>query len=124
LLFPVGAVSIGTENRGTCASWCRGFAGQHEVKRATPVLETEDGEAAGLVALRNVRTCLPASGNEEPTPAHVLRRSPDDSTVVLSIWQCLGSGYLDPGDVLLAAGVEASLRAACEALLDVRGEPS
>jgi hypothetical protein len=39
---------------------------------------------------------------------------------VLSVWQYLGSGYLDPGDVLLAAGVEASLRAAREALLDLR----
>jgi hypothetical protein len=29
----------------------------------------------------------------------------------------LGSGYLNPGDALLAAGVEASLRAAREALL-------
>jgi len=42
---------------------------------------------------------------------------------VLSIWQYLGSGYLNPGDVLLAAGVEASLRAAREALLDLRGGP-
>jgi hypothetical protein len=39
---------------------------------------------------------------------------------VLSCWEYLGSGYLNPGDVLLAAGVEASLRAAREALLDVR----
>jgi hypothetical protein len=42
------------------------------VKRAAPVLETEDGEAAGLVALRHALTCLPASGNEEPTPVHVV----------------------------------------------------
>jgi hypothetical protein len=41
-------------------------------------------------------------------------------TVVLSVWQYLGSGYLNPGGVLLAAGVEASLRAAREALLDLR----
>jgi hypothetical protein len=32
----------------------------------------------------------------------------------------VGSGYLNAGDVLLAAGVEASLRAAREALLDLR----
>jgi hypothetical protein len=44
----------------------------------------------------------------------------DDSTPVLAFWQYLGSGYLNPGDVLLAAGVEASLRAAREALLDLR----
>jgi hypothetical protein len=32
----------------------------------------------------------------------------------------LGCGYLNPGDVLLAAGGEASLRAGREALLDLR----
>jgi hypothetical protein len=42
---------------------------------------------------------------------------------VLSVWEYLGSGYLNPGDILLAAGVEASLRAAREALLDQRCEP-
>lgn len=47
----------------------------------------------------------------------------DDSTVVLSIWQYLGSGYLNPGDALLVAGVEGSLRAAHEALLDLRRGP-
>jgi hypothetical protein len=36
---------------------------------------------------------------------------------VLSVWQYLASGYLNPGDALLAAGVEASLRAAREGLL-------
>jgi hypothetical protein len=35
----------------------------------------------------------------------------------------VGSGYLNAGDVLLAAGVEASLRAAREALLDLRVRP-
>jgi hypothetical protein len=47
----------------------------------------------------------------------------EDSTAVLSCWEYLGSGYLNPGDVLLAAGVEASLRAAREALLDARRGP-
>jgi hypothetical protein len=47
----------------------------------------------------------------------------DESTPVLASWQYLGSGYLNPGDVLLAAGVEASLRAAREALLDLRRGP-
>jgi hypothetical protein len=42
---------------------------------------------------------------------------------VLSVWQYLGSGYLNPGDVLLAAGVEASTRAAREALQDLRCAP-
>jgi hypothetical protein len=48
----------------------------------------------------------------------------DGTTVVLAVWQYLSSGYLNPGDALLAAGVEASLRAAREALLDLRcGSP-
>ena len=47
----------------------------------------------------------------------------DDSMPVLGFWQYLGSGYLNPGDALLAAGVEASLRAAREALLDARRVP-
>lgn len=41
---------------------------------------------------------------------------------MLSVWQYLGCGYLNPADALLAAGVEASLRAAREALLDLRCE--
>jgi hypothetical protein len=47
----------------------------------------------------------------------------DDTTAVLSVWQYVGSGYLNPGDVLLAAGVEASLRVAREALFDLRCGP-
>jgi hypothetical protein len=42
----------------------------------------------------------------------------DDTTVVLSVWQ-----YLNPGDALLAAGLEASLWIAREALLDLRRGP-
>ena|SRR5215218_2763646 len=47
----------------------------------------------------------------------------NDSTPVLSAWEYIGSGYRNPGDVLLAAGVEASLRVAREALLDLRRRP-
>jgi hypothetical protein len=47
----------------------------------------------------------------------------DDSIAVVAFWQYLGSGYLNPGDVLLAAGVEASLRVARDALLDLRARP-
>jgi hypothetical protein len=47
----------------------------------------------------------------------------DDSTVIVAFWQYIGSGYLNPGDVLLAAGVEASLRAAREAVLHLRRGP-
>jgi hypothetical protein len=46
-----------------------------------------------------------------------------DTTEVLSVWEYLGSGYLNPGDILVAAGVAASLRAAREALLDLRCGP-
>jgi len=49
------------------------------VERATPVLEIEDGEAAGVVALRDALTCLPAPEEDDPTPAHVLRRSLDEA---------------------------------------------
>jgi hypothetical protein len=42
------------------------------------------------------------------------------SSPLLSSWRYLGSGHLNPGDALQAAGVEASLRAAREALLDLR----
>jgi hypothetical protein len=41
----------------------------------------------------------------------------------MSTWEYIGSGYLNPGDVLLAAGVEASLPVAREALLDLRRAP-
>jgi hypothetical protein len=47
----------------------------------------------------------------------------DDTVPVLASWQYIGSGYLNPGDALLAAGVEASLRAAREALLDAHRGP-
>jgi hypothetical protein len=48
----------------------------------------------------------------------------DETTVVLASWTYLGSGYLNGGDVLLAAGVEASLRTAREALMELRhGHP-
>jgi hypothetical protein len=42
----------------------------------------------------------------------------DETTPVLAEWEYLGSGYLNPGDVLLAAGVEASIRVGREALME------
>lgn len=47
----------------------------------------------------------------------------DESTPVVSVWEYIGVGYLNPGDVLLAAGVEASIRVGREALLDLRRGP-
>jgi hypothetical protein len=47
----------------------------------------------------------------------------NDTTPVLSVWEYVGCGYLNPGDVLLAAGVEASIRVAREALIDERHRP-
>jgi len=38
---------------------------------------------------------------------------------VLAAWEYIGSGYLNPGDALLAAGVEVSIRVAREALHDL-----
>jgi hypothetical protein len=74
------------------------------------------GYSTTLGELRAARAAYRAHQDEPDEPAE----AEDDSTVVLSSWEYLGSGYLNPGDVLLAAGVEASLRAAREALLDLR----
>ena len=71
------------------------------------------GYSTTLGELRQARADYRAEKDEQPTD--------DDATVVLSAWEYLGSGYLNPGDVLLAAGVEASLRAAHEALMELRG---
>jgi hypothetical protein len=66
--------------------------------------------------------CAPtAPQQDEPDQAGDVHE--EDSTEVVGFWQYLGSGYLNPGDVLLAAGVEASLRAAREALLELRRGP-
>ena len=78
------------------------------------------GYSTNLGELRATRAAYRARQDEPPDDPEV---NDDDSTVVLSMWQYLGSGYLNPGDVLLAAGVEASLRAAREALLDLRSGP-
>ena len=68
-----------------------------------------------LGELRAARAAYRADQDQPPVDA----QDDSDTTVVLSVWEYLGSGYLNPGDVLLAAGVEASLRAAREALLDL-----
>jgi hypothetical protein len=47
----------------------------------------------------------------------------DETTPVLAAWEYIGSGYLNPGDVLLAADIEASIRIGREALLDLRRGP-
>ena len=70
-----------------------------------------------LGELRAARAAYRARQDQAPDNAEINNAG---STVVLSVWQYIGCGYLNPGDVLLAAGVEASLRAAREALLDVR----
>jgi hypothetical protein len=78
------------------------------------------GYSTTLGELRAARAAYRAHQHQPPDDAEV---NDDDSTVVLSVWQYLGSGYLNPGDVLLAAGVEAYLRAGREALLDLRRAP-
>lgn len=47
----------------------------------------------------------------------------DESTPILAEWEYAGSGYLSPGDALLAAGVEARVRERREARHDWRGPP-
>jgi hypothetical protein len=74
------------------------------------------GYSTTLGELRAARADYRAQQDEPPGYAE----ADDDSTEVLSVWQYIGSGYLNSGDVLLAAGVEASLRAAREAPLDLR----
>ncbi len=69
-----------------------------------------------LGELRQTRADYRAAQDEQPA-------EDDDSTAVLASWTYIGSGYLNPGDVLLAAGVEASLRAAREALMELRQRP-
>jgi len=78
------------------------------------------GYSTTLGELRAARAAYRARQDEALEAAQL---NDDGSTVVLSVWQYLGCGYLNPGDVLLAAGVEASLRAAREALLDLRRGP-
>jgi hypothetical protein len=75
------------------------------------------GYSTTLGELRAARAAYRARQNEPAGEAE------NDSTPVLAVWEYLGSGYLNPGDVLLAASVEASLRAAREALLDMRRGP-
>jgi hypothetical protein len=79
------------------------------------------GYSTTLGELRAARAAYRARQDQPPDDADV---NDEASTVVLSVWQYIGCGYLNPGDVLLAAGVEASVRAAREALLDLhRGPP-
>jgi hypothetical protein len=75
------------------------------------------GYSTTLGALRGARAAYRAAQDEQPV------EDDEDSTIVVAAWEYLGSGYLNPGDVLLAAGVEASLRVAREALLDLRCRP-
>jgi hypothetical protein len=75
------------------------------------------GYSTTLGELRGARAAYRAGQDDQTTD------DDDESTPVLAFWTYLGSGYLNPGDVLLAAGVEASLRAAREALLDLRVRP-
>lgn len=41
---------------------------------------------------------------------------------MLSVWEYIGSGYLNPDDAMLAASIEASLQAGREPLLDLHCE--
>jgi hypothetical protein len=80
------------------------------------VVTKSRGYSTTLGELRQARADYRAAQDNQPA-------QDDDSTPVMASWTYVGSGYLNPGDVLLAAGVEASLRAAREALLDLRQRP-
>jgi hypothetical protein len=75
------------------------------------------GYSTTLGALRDARAAYRAEQHERA------EEDDEDSTLVVAAWEYVGSGYLNPGDVLLAAGVEAGLRAAREALHDLRASP-
>jgi hypothetical protein len=74
--------------------------------------------AAGLAAAFGPRWPLHRAREDAPSGD-----ADQAGATVLSVWQYVGSGYLNPGDMLLAADVEASLRAAREALADLRHGP-
>jgi replication initiator protein RepSA len=74
------------------------------------------GYSTTLGALREARAAYRA---EQDAPA----AEDEDSTLVVGAWEYVGSGYLNPGDALLAAGVEASIRTGREAVLDARRLP-
>jgi hypothetical protein len=76
------------------------------------------GYSTTLGALRADRAAYRADRDEQCAAG-----DDEDSTPVVAAWQYLGCGYLNPGDVLLAAGVEASIRIAREALHDLRCRP-
>jgi hypothetical protein len=71
------------------------------------------GFSTTLGELRAARAAYRAERDEPAGPD-------EDSTLVVAAWEYIGSGYLNPGDVLLAAGVEASIRTGREALRDAR----
>jgi hypothetical protein len=79
------------------------------------------GYSTNLGTLRDARAQWRADRDQADDNAKL----EDETTPVLSVWEYIGSGYLNPGDVLLAAGIEASIRVGREALLDLRrGPPS
>jgi hypothetical protein len=59
------------------------------------------GYSTTLRDLRAARANYRAQQNQPLDDAE----ADDNSTQILSVWQYIGSGYLNPGDVLLAAGV-------------------
>jgi hypothetical protein len=77
------------------------------------------GYSTTLGALRNDRAQWRADRDHTDDDTEL----ENETTPVLAAWEYIGSGYLNPGDVLLAAGVEASIRVAREALLDLRRGP-
>ena len=105
LIAMAGAALRLADRPGLCglARWVHmlGFRGHFVTKSR--------GYSTNLGTLRAARATHRARQDQ---PLADVEADDEDSTVVLSVWQYLGCGYLNAGDALLAAGVEASLRAA------------
>jgi hypothetical protein len=117
-LVQMAYAAIGLSQRpglGRLARWVHmlGFRGHFVTKSR--------GYSTTLGELRGTRAAWRAARDQaDDADANA---EEEDSTAVLSSWEYLGCGYLNPGDVLLAAGVEASIRVAREALRDERRGP-
>jgi hypothetical protein len=115
-LVQMAAATIGLSQR----AGLRGMAGWvHMLGFRGHFVTKSRGYSTNLGTLRADRAAYRATQDQPDEPDE----DEDDSIPVVGFWQYVGSGYLNPGDALLAAGVEASLRAAREALLDLRRGP-
>jgi hypothetical protein len=124
VLMAAAAIRVGERaGLGGVGEWRHmlGFRGHFVTKsrRYSTTLGELRGARAAWRAARDEADHAESEHDTELEPDAEL----EESTPVLSSWEYLGCGYLNPGDVLLAAGVEASIRVAREALRDERHGP-